>query len=130
MRATLVIASCCLAILLAGGCDGDRTLPAGNGATSSDGAASADTAAGADGAGADSDQAGSIPCDGQTCGPDEYCLIECLCCGIPVDAGEESRSECRKIPKGCDAKNICGCKGMLQGHICDPSSRTVRLLCA
>lgn len=129
MRATSVIAGCCLVVSLAGGCDGDRTLPASDGAATRDGAASADAAAGADGTGADSDQADAIPCDGRTCGPDEYCVIECLCCG--VDAGYTSqRSECRKLPQGCDVEDICGCEGVFKGHLCDPSSRTVQLLCA
>ena len=77
------------------------------------------------------DAKGSVQCEDKTCAADEYCLIECLCCGVfAPDAAirEETRSECKKIPQGCDPANICGCPGIPQS--CSSTDRVVHLLCA
>lgn len=81
------------------------------------------------------DDAGASSCtSGADCAGDEYCLIECLCCGAMLPdastAQPSSRSECRKIPTGCDASAICGCDGISGSGVCNATTRTVDLPCA
>ncbi len=71
-----------------------------------------------------------VTCGDLTCGVDEYCVNECLCCGI-ADAGPpQSRTECRPLPESCDVASFCECEGIAGLGACDGMSRTVDIPCA
>lgn len=80
---------------------------------------------------AEQDAVDAVPCGEQSCGPREYCLVECLCCGTPIaDPSEASaRYRCLPVPDGCDPEDLCGCEGRHQG-LCTPDRRTVETPCA
>jgi hypothetical protein len=87
--------------------------------------------------GAPSDGPGSIACGDLTCGPHQYCADVCDCCGIalPPDAGVQPSShfECRDIPAGCSANDLCACHdtgGWPSLPACAPATRVVAFPCA
>ncbi len=58
------------------------------------------------------DAGGDVECGTMTCGPTEYCFIECTCCGIALDGSMPDPSAdytCMPIPSGCDPSNLCSC---------------------
>lgn len=74
--------------------------------------------------------AGTIRCpDAGTCAPDEVCFIQCLCCGVDGGGPPDSRSECRDIPDGCTAEDICDCPDYA-GDWCDEEQRRIERPCA
>ncbi len=74
--------------------------------------------------------AGTIACGEMTCGPDQYCFVMCTCCGI--DGGTPSSTyECRPIPTGCSADDICACTELTRtGSACDSATRILQRPCA
>jgi hypothetical protein len=69
-------------------------------------------------------------CGDVVCGPQQYCLDTCTCCGIPTDAAPSSTYECRDLPDECDPDDLCGCPGLPGGSgACDAESRTISLAC-
>jgi hypothetical protein len=75
----------------------------------------------------------TVPCGNATCGPFEYCHVQCTCCGVPTggDSGltPAATQECRPIPVGCTGANLCGCASLPSGG-CDPAKRLFEVPCA
>jgi len=71
-----------------------------------------------------------VPCGDATCGVGEYCVNECLCCGIPDAGPPQSRSECMPLPEGCNPAEICSCDGIAGNGWCGAGHRTVDSPCA
>ena len=73
--------------------------------------------------------AGPVGCSAQTCGEIEYCLASCMRTQFP-DAS--ILYECRPIPDGCTAEDLCSCASILAptGYgSCDQSQRRVYWSC-
>ena len=78
-------------------------------------------------------EVGAVTCGNTTCKPSEYCVVECVCCGIPVDfALPPPKSYCLPIPSTCDPPNFCSCKIAPPGSTgCNCiSPRTINCPCA
>ena len=75
--------------------------------------------------------ASPVACGAATCGADQYCFNECLCCGVPDAGPPASRTECRPVPETCRAADLCGCAELTSGGgACDQASRTILRPCA
>ncbi len=82
-------------------------------------------------AGGTEDAAGGASCGTMTCGPSEYCVITCTCCGAPGGGTPSSTSECRTFSRSCDASNMCACAEVSTlGGVCDQDRRLVEIPCA
>lgn len=70
-----------------------------------------------------------VSCGSMTCGVDEYCFVECLCCGFDAGVPSESRATCVPIPAECSADDICSCDS-IRSDGCDGMNRRIDSLCA
>jgi len=69
-------------------------------------------------------------CGETVCGPSQYCVSTCLCCGVPGGT-PASMEECRTFTRSCDASNMCACGEIASlGGICDQERRLVEIPCA
>jgi hypothetical protein len=69
-------------------------------------------------------------CGDEVCGPSEYCVSTCLCCGVPGGT-PASTEECRPFTRSCDASNMCACSEIASlGGLCDQEHRLVEIPCA
>jgi hypothetical protein len=73
---------------------------------------------------------GRVACGNQTCGPDEYCLVQCTCCGafLPPEGKASASFTCTAVPNECRG-HLCECSARPSG-LCDESTRTVNTPCA
>lgn len=55
---------------------------------------------------------GPVPCGKSTCGPDEYCVIKCTCCGARIanPAQASASYSCLPLPAECASTldGVCG----------------------
>jgi len=69
-------------------------------------------------------------CGDEVCGPTQYCVSTCLCCGVPGGT-PASTEECRTFTRSCDANDMCACSEIASlGGICDQEHRRVEIPCA
>jgi hypothetical protein len=71
-----------------------------------------------------------VVCGDDVCDVNEYCVNQCLCCGIPDAGPPQTQSECRPLPESCDPASFCECEGIAGTGACDPDSRTIDIPCA
>jgi hypothetical protein len=76
------------------------------------------------------DAAAAVPCGPLSCGPGEYCLVTCTCCGIPTDAAPSADYECVPIPASCTPGALCACAEVAAGGACTEATRTIEVPCA
>lgn len=77
----------------------------------------------------DAEVRGPVACGNMTCGADEYCEVECTCCGTDAGLPASSTVECRPIPDACTGA-LCDCPEVSQRGLCDSSTRTLNIPCA
>lgn len=92
------------------GCSEEDPLPPGPGSDAADTEMTDVTESDATPLDVVEDTPSGVTCGAETCGADQYCLVNCLCCGIDTGNPADHRTEysCVDVPEGCaDDADTC-----------------------
>lgn len=119
MTASVVRALAIAAIATATACGASSAPPLVHGGGTGTGGSSTSTGTG-DQSATPAARREPVQCGSATCGPDEYCDVQCTCCGIrpPVGVEASGTSRCLPLPAACASDPAADCGPRVVQHPC------------